>query len=146
MKKQLVRNHKWTSSLSSYLKHIHNSAPSMLNADSVLPILLSVDEKVDQRLAFFFQFKDNHIYNFDFTDTFIEEIVDSGCTLEVTPNSEGDHFEDDVEDSVCSLDFDLLSGREHKRRTIMDKQVQSVCGESYKHIIYYPISDKLGRT
>ena len=95
----------------------------MLNADSVLPILLAVDDKIDMRLAFFFQFKDNHIYNFNFTDTFIEEIVETGCTLEVTPKADEDQFEDDIDESVCSLDFDLNSGREHKRRTVREMKV-----------------------
>jgi len=37
-----------------------------------------------QKLAFFFQFKDNHIYNFEYEGTFIEELLDNGCILEMS--------------------------------------------------------------
>jgi hypothetical protein len=36
-----------------------------------------------QKLAFFYQFKDNHIYNFDYDGTFIDELMDNGCILEM---------------------------------------------------------------
>lgn len=36
-----------------------------------------------QKLAFFYQFKDNHIYNFEYEGTFIEELLDNGCILEM---------------------------------------------------------------
>jgi hypothetical protein len=36
-----------------------------------------------QKLAFFYQFKDNHIYNFDYEGTFIDELMDNGCILEM---------------------------------------------------------------
>ena len=42
---------------------------------------------VQQKLAFFYQFKDNHIYNFDFEGTFIEELMDNGCILEMCQKS-----------------------------------------------------------
>jgi len=50
----------------------------MLGASQVLPILLN-----PSKLAFFYQFKDNHIYNFDFRDTFIEEIALNAYVLEI---------------------------------------------------------------
>lgn len=36
-----------------------------------------------QKLAFFYQFKDNHIYNFDYDGTFIDELMENGCILEM---------------------------------------------------------------
>jgi len=36
-----------------------------------------------QKLAFFYQFKDNHIYNFEYEGTFIDELMDNGCILEM---------------------------------------------------------------
>ena len=38
---------------------------------------------VKQQLAFFYQFKDNHIYNFEYEGTFIEELLDNRCILEM---------------------------------------------------------------
>ena len=40
-----------------------------------------------QKLAFFYQFKDNHIYNFDYEGTFIDEIMDNKCILEMCPKN-----------------------------------------------------------
>lgn len=34
-------------------------------------------------MASFFQFKDNHIYNFKYQNTFIGELVDMACILEL---------------------------------------------------------------
>lgn len=34
-------------------------------------------------MGFFYSFKDNNIYNFDFEGTFIEEILDNKCILEM---------------------------------------------------------------
>ena len=36
-----------------------------------------------QRIAFFFQFRDNHVYSFEFEGTFVEELIDNGCILEL---------------------------------------------------------------
>lgn len=35
-------------------------------------------------MAFFYQFKDNNIYNFEFEGTFIDEIMDNKCILELS--------------------------------------------------------------
>jgi hypothetical protein len=52
----------------------------------VLPILLPAltGNSKEKKLAYFYQFKDNNIYNFDFTDTFIEELIEKACVLEVS--------------------------------------------------------------
>jgi hypothetical protein len=34
-------------------------------------------------MGFFYSFRDNNIYNFDFEGTFIEEILDNKCILEM---------------------------------------------------------------
>ena len=49
---------------------------------------LDKNESIDttltiQKLAFFYLFKDNHIYNFDYDGTFIDELMDNGCILEM---------------------------------------------------------------
>jgi hypothetical protein len=41
----------------------------------------------NKKFAFFYHFKDNHIYNFDFENTFIEELIDNGCILEMCQKS-----------------------------------------------------------
>ena len=41
-----------------------------------------------QKLAFFYQFKDNHIYNFDYEGTFIDEIMENKCILEMCPKNQ----------------------------------------------------------
>jgi len=38
---------------------------------------------LQNRLAFFFNFKDNMIYNFEYEGTFIEELMQNGCILEM---------------------------------------------------------------
>ena len=88
--------------------------------------------------AFFYQFKDNHIYNFAYGETFIGELVDYACILELAASDqEGDEAniiaETDREDtSVCStdrkgskqiFDFDqsIMTERglqQHKRRAV----------------------------
>lgn len=40
-------------------------------------------KKFERKLAFFFQFKDNFIYNFEYDGTFIDEIMENKCILEV---------------------------------------------------------------
>ena len=45
----------------------------------MLPII--IDQK--SKTASFFQFKDNHIYNFAYPNTFIGELVDLACVMEL---------------------------------------------------------------
>lgn len=45
----------------------------------MLPII--IDQK--SKTASFYQFKDNHIYNFAYESTFIGELVDMACILEL---------------------------------------------------------------
>ena len=70
-------------SLSQLLKNIYVNGPGnhFKNASHVLPIILLQSDY--QKLAFFYQFKDNHIYNFDYDGTFIDELIDNGCILEM---------------------------------------------------------------
>jgi hypothetical protein len=94
-------------SLSSLLKNVYVNGPGthFTSANHVLPIILLnqshkipqdlvasipagfqvVDSKVlyEQKQAFFYQFKDNHIYSFEYEGTFIEELLDNGCILEM---------------------------------------------------------------
>jgi len=39
---------------------------------------------LNEELAYFYQFKDNYIYNFKYSGTFIEEVIDYQCVLELT--------------------------------------------------------------
>lgn len=61
------------------------------------------DNKVilNQKLAFFYQFKDNIIYSFDYECTFIQEMIDNGCILEMCKRGAMDRDED-VEEFVLS--------------------------------------------
>jgi hypothetical protein len=65
----------------------------------------SEDEYVDEigKYAFFYQFKDNYIYNFDYSDTFIEELVEKAYVLEITSKNESSRNDED-DDSQCQSD------------------------------------------
>ena len=71
-------------SLSSLLRSVHFNAPTQLQASQVLPILVGKTP-----YAYFYQFKDNHIYSFAYRDTFVKELVDYACILEVTAAPDG---------------------------------------------------------
>ena len=66
-------------SLGGLLRQYYFNAPTQLNASLVLPII--IDQK--GKMASFYQFKDNHIYNFAYENTFIGELVEMGCVLEL---------------------------------------------------------------
>lgn len=97
-------------SLSQFLKNVYVNGPGthFPGASHVLPIIIlnktcrihdSSYQGMDnsetlnsgdassmfalQKLAFFYQFKDNHIYNFEYEGTFIDELLDNGCILEM---------------------------------------------------------------
>jgi hypothetical protein len=48
----------------------------------------------NQKQAFFYQFKDNIIYSFDYEATFIQEMIDNGCILEMCKRGALDRDED----------------------------------------------------
>lgn len=65
--------------------------------------------------------------------------------MEVSPKDQSDEvkqllFEDEYLSSVES------SARDHKKRQIDENKVCSVSNEAFKHIIYYPVVDKIGHT
>jgi hypothetical protein len=112
-------------SLSALLRSVHFNAPAQLQASHVLPILVSSKTEYQNPLAYFYQFKDNHIYSFGYSDTFVAELVQHGCILEITASAKGaSHAED-------------LPG--HRRRTVDAGLVKSVTNGKFKHIIYYPV-------
>ena len=86
LRRQVQRNSKPVDNLSSLLRQVYFNAPTQLNASLVLPII------IDQRAktASFFQFKDNHIYNFEYPNTFIGELVDMACILELASATDPD--------------------------------------------------------
>jgi hypothetical protein len=91
----------------------------------VLPILVSTGSEYSNPLAYFYQFRDNHIYSFAYSDTFVAELVQHGCVLEVTAAAKGvSHSED-------------MPG--HRKRTVDAGLVKSVTNGKFKHIIYYPV-------
>lgn len=117
---------------------------------------------VQQKLAFFYQFKDNHIYNFDFEGTFIDEIMENKCILEMCPKNalvadEGPDNRPNRSQAFQGIDtnFDLHSSTmsmqsagarsvrqaSQKMEGNMVEKVQSVTNESFKHIVYYPVFD-----
>jgi hypothetical protein len=57
----------------------------MGDLNSIDDSFVALEHKIinEHKKAFFYQFKDNHIYNFDYEGTFIEEILDNGCILEM---------------------------------------------------------------
>jgi len=110
----MQRSIKPTQSLSLLLKNVYINAPGQHfpGACHVLPIIIlnqdiresyiTDDDEFQgfddmptsrystQKLAFFYQFKDNFIYNFDYEGTFIEEIMDNGCILEMCQKNSKD--------------------------------------------------------
>lgn len=112
-----------------------------------------------QKLAFFYQFKDNHIYSFEYEGTFIEEIVDNGCILEMCKRGALDRDEDieglskqsSIENignesgfnnsNVMEDDSQRFGGQRHRTLPASLEQIKTITGEHFKHIIYYPIFD-----
>lgn len=116
-----------------------------------------------QKLAFFYQFKDNHIYNFDFDGTFIDEIMDNKCILEMcsknamAPNEgpqdarngaqpqpfTGIDNNFDLQSSTMSLQSGYAGGRPVRQMSQNGEleRVHSVTNEAFKHLVYYPIFD-----
>ena len=102
LKWQVVKAVKPANSLSQLLKNVYLNGPGnhFPGATHVLPIIIldSVYRQFDpdadsarseayrwleHRLAFFYGFNDNHIYNFDYVGTFVEELLDNRCILEM---------------------------------------------------------------
>lgn len=79
LQKQLSTNSRPTNSLSRLLRQVYFNAPIQLNAAQILPIIIEPRKET----AYFFHFRDNHIYNFQYANTFIGEIVDFACILEL---------------------------------------------------------------
>lgn len=132
-----------------------------------------VDDKVafNQKMAFFYQFRDNHIYSFAFEGTFIEELMDNGCIMEMQRRAtlkNDEKYQDQFtrmssidninknEDSASvrsgTLQTHMLisdqeyhsnrfAGQRHRVVQTPEEQIRSVSGENFKHIIYYPIFD-----
>lgn len=120
---------------------------------------------VYQKLAFFYQFKDNHIYNFDYDGTFIDEMMENKCILEMCPRNSmlpdegpstqppGDRSGNqpfsaidnnfDLQSSTMSLQSaGQIPGRpSRKMHGNQVEKVNSVTNEPFKHIVYYPIFD-----
>ena len=65
---------------------MYYNAPTQLNAAQILPII--IEQKT--QTAYFFHFRDNHIYNFEYANTFIGEIVDFSCILELAAIDEAE--------------------------------------------------------
>jgi hypothetical protein len=102
------------------LNQDHKSSDVSSNGDSF--VALEQQILCTQRQAYFYQFKDNHIYNFEYEGTFIEELLDNGCILEMcrqgvmAPDEGVDQFHRGHHDSAhSSIDnihhnqFDVLS-------------------------------------
>jgi hypothetical protein len=66
--------------------------PDQIEASQVLPILLVPESQQ----AYFYLFKDNHIYNFDCKDTFVQEIIETGCIMEISGEQRGVSSEGDL--------------------------------------------------
>jgi hypothetical protein len=86
---------------------VYFNSPTQLNASQILPII--IEQK--SQSAYFYQFKDNHIYNFKYANTFIGELVDYACILElasddVSPENEAiaetDRDEGSTQQSMAS--------------------------------------------
>ena len=130
-------------SLSLFLRQIYFSAPQQLGATQVLPIIFPT---ASPTLAYFFQFKDNHIYNFEYSDTFIEELIEKGYILEVSAKTgKPDYCLDEIsETSSVDSRQSIYSGQELKKRHLEGRmgKVKSVSCSEFDHIIYYPILER----
>lgn len=113
----------------------------------------------NQKLAFFYQFMDNHIYSFEYEGTFIQEMIDNGCILEMCKRP-GFNRDEDTEglsrqSSIDNIGNDDLSvgfnqsqqdthrfgGQRHRTLPAPVDKIKTITGELFKHIIYYPIFD-----
>jgi hypothetical protein len=112
-------------SLSALLRSVHFNAPAQLQASQVLPILVASKSEYQNPLAYFYQFKDNHIYSFGYSDTFVSELVQHGCILEIAASAKGNSHSEDMPG--------------HRKRTVDAGLVKSVTNGKFKHIIYYPV-------
>ena len=63
--------------LSALLKTFSISLPKIVNCEKVLLILLP-EWQMEAKLAYFYSFGDNHIYNFEYENTFVDEICNNG--------------------------------------------------------------------
>lgn len=62
------------------------NAPTQLSAAQILPLIIESKSQT----AYFYHFNDNHIYNFEYGNTFIGEIVDYKCILELAAAEESE--------------------------------------------------------
>ena len=139
--------------LTGLLRQVYFNAPTQLNATLVLPII--IDQKT--RIASFFQFKDNHIYNFAYQNTFIGELVDMACILELAsstdPSDPQKHDNDNGEETDATLTdresiyshnnfggaatnsqsiiSQLNSQTDHRRKSVDPNQVRSITNEKF---------------
>lgn len=61
--------------LSAIMRSVSHIVPNVLHSERALLILLPPHSN---KVAFFYLFSDNHVYNFSYENTFVEEIVRSG--------------------------------------------------------------------
>ena len=113
-------------SLSLLLKNAYVNGPQthFPSASHVLPILVLEQEK----LGFFYQFKDNHIYSFDFEGTFVDELLDNGCILEMCKHN-------------ALIPDDASSLKTVKDSEAGGEKVKTLTGDLLAHIVYYKIFD-----
>ena len=63
-------------------------------------------------------FKDNHIYNFEYSETFIEEIVDTMTILEVQIGEPGEQVTETTEDELLESDRDSFKVSQIRKRSL----------------------------
>ena len=169
LKWQMQKSVRPAQSLSAMLKNVYVNAPNnhFPGASHVLPIIIlnqqmaqeQWDENMtertiyDRKMAFFYQFKDNHIYNFDYEGTFIDELMDNGCVLEMCQKSAMQQDEALANAGGLShqTSLDEINSRGgssagtsrlfQRHRTVQSntEKVKSVTNDMFRHLIYYPI-------
>ena len=125
LKSELALTAQPASSLTSLLRWFECRACKQLNASHFQSLILSHD------YAFFYQFSSSYIYNFRYTGTLIEEVLDSQSIVEVTSKDAegGPWFDSELQEQG------LIS-----RRVAGD--VYMLTGDQelgYKQIVYYPV-------
>jgi hypothetical protein len=82
-------------------------------------------KQYEKKLAFFFQFKDNFIYNFEYEGTFIDEIMENKCILEVCQKSQLRPDEGLIQDYQLELESSTMSAQSNLKG-FADKSIKNL--------------------
>jgi hypothetical protein len=88
------------------------------------------------KVAYFYLFADNHIYNFDYENTFIDEIIRTkqGVTFPRNPTDSPSYSKSEEDTHNTQSDYAKILGES-------PCIVKSITNEEHNYIVYEPIVD-----